>query len=73
VQGIVFDEYGTALPEAWPTLRPMIDQNNGFAIFIGTPRGKNHFYDIYETARGRPAWSSGASTTRMCLTTSSWL
>jgi hypothetical protein len=56
VRGVVFSEYATALPEAWPTLRPMIDQNNGIVIFISTPRGKNHFHDIYETARASPLW-----------------
>src|SRR5215470_8257850 len=56
VAGIVFDEYSTALPEAWPTLRPVLDQNDGFAIFISTPRGKNHFHDIFLTARDSPAW-----------------
>jgi hypothetical protein len=56
VNGIVFSEYATALPEAWPTLRPMIDANNGMVIFISTPRGKNHFHDIYLTARDSSAW-----------------
>ena len=28
----------------------------GFAIFISTPRGKNHFHDIFETAKGSPNW-----------------
>ena len=56
VNGIVFSEYATALPDAWPTLRPVIDANNGIAIFISTPRGKNHFYDIYETAKASPSW-----------------
>jgi hypothetical protein len=56
VKGVVFSEYATALPEAWPTLRPMIDQNNGIVIFISTPRGKNHFHDIYETAKASPHW-----------------
>jgi len=56
VKGVVFSEYASALPEAWPTLRPMIDQNDGFVIFISTPRGKNHFHDIYETARASPHW-----------------
>jgi hypothetical protein len=56
VNGVVFDEYATALPEAWPTLRPMIDENKGIAIFISTPRGKNHFYDIYGTAKASPSW-----------------
>jgi hypothetical protein len=34
----------------------MIDQNQGIVIFISTPRGKNHFYDIFETAKRSPGW-----------------
>jgi hypothetical protein len=34
----------------------MIDQNQGIVIFISTPRGKNHFYDIFETAKRLPGW-----------------
>src|SRR6516165_5351629 len=56
VNGVVFSEYATSLPEAWATLRPMIDQNQGVVIFISTPRGKNHFYDIFETAKRSPSW-----------------
>jgi phage terminase large subunit len=51
----VFDECATALPEAWATLRPMLDANNGFAIFISTPKAENHVAEIYETARASPA------------------
>jgi hypothetical protein len=56
VNGIVFDEFANGQPEAWATLRPMIDQNQGIVIFISTPRGKNHFYDIFETAKRSPGW-----------------
>jgi hypothetical protein len=56
VKGVVFDEFATALPDAWPTLRPMIDENGGVAVFISTPRGKDHFHDIFETAKASPNW-----------------
>jgi len=48
--GIVFSEYALQNEAAWNFFRPMLAANNGWAIFIYTPRGKNHGFDLYENA-----------------------
>ncbi len=51
VNGCVLDEYGTMNPVMWSKIiRPAVTNRKGFVIFIGTSNGKNHFYDIYQTA-----------------------
>lgn len=40
--GVVFSEWSLAKPEAWAYVRPILRENGGFAMFIWTPRGKNH-------------------------------
>lgn len=55
-KGIVFSEYSITHPMAWQILRPILAANGGWAIFNGTPRGKNHFYEILEMAKGDSSW-----------------
>ena len=46
---LVMDEYGDMKPEVWEQiLRPALADQKGEAIFIGTPLGRNHFYDLYQ-------------------------
>lgn len=54
--GIVFSEYALADPAAWAYLRPILRENKGWAVFISTPRGKNHFYHMVELAKTEPGW-----------------
>ena len=54
--GIVFSEYSLAKPAAWDFLRPILAENGGWAVFIYTPRGENHGYDLYQMARANPDW-----------------
>jgi len=54
--GIVFSEYALANPAAWAYLRPILRENKGWAIFISTPRGRNHFYNMIELAKVEPDW-----------------
>ncbi len=54
--GVVFSEYSIADPRAWDFIRPILAENDGFAVFIYTPRGKNHGYDLYEMAKENPKW-----------------
>lgn len=49
--GVVFSEYSLADPEAWDYLRPILAENDGWALFIYTPRGKNHGYKLFNTAK----------------------
>lgn len=55
LDGVVLDEYGDMDPRAWPeVIRPTLSDRQGWAIFIGTPKGRNHFHEIFEHARARP-------------------
>ncbi len=54
--GLVFSEYALSNPQAWAMLRPIIAENDGWALFISTPRGNNHFRTLYEAAAADPAW-----------------
>jgi len=53
---IIFSEYAIQSPAAWDYLRPILDVNKGYALFISTPRGKNHFYDLLIRNRNNPNW-----------------
>ena len=55
-KGIVFSEYSLTHPMAWLILRAILAANGGWAIFNGTPRGKNHFHDILEQAKKEESW-----------------
>jgi len=49
--GCIFSEYAMQNPNAWQYIRPILDANNGWAIFVFTPRGSNHAKDIYDMAQ----------------------
>lgn len=53
--GCVFSEYAYSHQASYPTVRPILLANNGFCIFISTPFGENHFYDLYNIAKDNPA------------------
>jgi len=53
---VVFSEYALQTPDAWDFIRPILKINGGVAIFISTPRGRNHFYDLYQMANTQPDW-----------------
>lgn len=49
--GIYMDEYGDFRPSVWGNvIRPTLSDKLGWAVFGGTPKGKNQFWDIYDTA-----------------------
>jgi phage terminase large subunit len=54
--GAIFSEYSLQKPSAWDYIRPILLENKGWALFNGTPRGKNHFYDLWLTNRDSPDW-----------------
>jgi hypothetical protein len=61
---LVLDEYASIARQAWPeVLRPALADKQGHALFIGTPRGYNHFYDLYQSARNQPTWAAFQFTT----------
>jgi phage terminase large subunit len=50
--GVVLDEFGVMDSTIWSeVVRPALSDRNGFAIFIGTPKGKNRFFDLYNFAK----------------------
>ena len=55
--GIVLDEYGDCRPSLWgEVVLPTLLDRKGWAVFIGTPKGKNHFYQMVQRARAEPNW-----------------
>lgn len=48
--GLVFSEFSLTNPSAWAYLRPILDENGGWAIFNMTPRGRNHAHAMYRHA-----------------------
>lgn len=49
--GCVFSEYSVQDPKGWEFTRPILAENGGWAIFVYTPRGMNHGWDILQTAK----------------------
>ena len=54
--GITFSEYALSNPSVWGYTRPMLEENDGWAIFITTPRGRNHAFEMYKYALKTPSW-----------------
>ena len=53
-----FDEYAQMAPSMWSEVfRPMLSDREGRAKFIGTPKGKNAFYKLYEAAEKKAGWN----------------
>ena len=49
--GCVFSEYSIQNPRGWEFVRPILTENGGWAVFVYTPRGRNHGYDLYREAQ----------------------
>ena len=54
--GCVFSEYALQNPQAWDFIRPILRENKGWALFLYTPRGHNHGYELYNMAQLNPDW-----------------
>ena len=53
--GLYLDEYGDFKPSIWGNiLRPALSDKQGWCVFGGTPKGKNQFWQIYQTASKSP-------------------
>lgn len=61
VAGVVFSEWALANPSAWGYIRPMVEENNGWASFITTPRGNNHAKAMFDMAQGSDRWFAEVS------------
>src|SRR5437870_1606727 len=56
---VVLDEYAFMDPETWPmVVRPMLSDRRGCAMFISSPSGLNHFYELYMVAKTRNDWAT---------------
>lgn len=60
--GIVFSEWALADPLAWAYLKPILEENGGWALFITTSRGHNHAKRMYDAASSDPTWHSSLLT-----------
>ena len=53
---VILSEYAFMDPESWYTIEPRVKQNKGSALFISTPNGKNHFYELLNYAKQDPSY-----------------
>jgi phage terminase large subunit len=57
LDGVILDEAADFDPRAWPeVLRPALSDRQGWATFIGTPKGRNFFWEVWEGAQNNPDW-----------------
>ncbi len=54
--GVVFSEYALQDPRAYQFIRPILAANAGWALFITTPRGKNHAFELFQIAQNSDNW-----------------
>lgn len=59
LDGVIIDEAADVDPRLWSeVIRPALADRKGWAVFIGTPRGRNEFYRIFERSKSEPNWFS---------------
>jgi phage terminase large subunit len=57
LDGVVLDEYADMDPRIWPEIiRPALADRQGWAVFIGTPKGRNAFFELWRRAQNDPLW-----------------
>jgi len=55
--GVILDEYGDMAPRLFgEVIAPTLADRKGWAAFIGTPKGPNHFFELWEEAANDPKW-----------------
>ena len=55
---VCLDEYGDQNPKIWSEIvRPALADRQGKALFIGTPKGSNHFKDLRDRAEVEDGWT----------------
>ena len=61
--GVIMDEFGDMRPSMWgEVILPTLVDRRGWAVFIGTPKGKNHFYEIVKRSKTEDNWYSSILT-----------
>ena len=57
--GVVLDEIGDQNPKIWnEIIRPALADRKGWCLFIGTPKGNNHFKELFDRASKEPGWAA---------------
>jgi hypothetical protein len=57
LDSVVLDEYADMKPSIWgAVVRPLLTDRKGSATFIGTPKGHNAFWEMYNNATKDPSW-----------------
>ena len=57
--GVILDEYGDMKPHVWEEIiGPALESLDGWSLFIGTPKGRNNFYEVYKDGLERPGWQA---------------
>jgi hypothetical protein len=57
LDGVALDEYADIAPAVFGEIvRPMLADRKGWAVFAGTPKGRNHLFDIYQRASTDAEW-----------------
>jgi hypothetical protein len=57
LDGAVLDEFGDMDPTVWTqVIRPALSDRKGWAVFIGTPKGKNTFHQLWTLAEDSADW-----------------
>lgn len=57
LDGAALDEFGNISPSVWKqVLLPALIDRRGWAVFMGTPNGPNHFRDMWYEKEGDPSW-----------------
>ena len=55
--GMIFSEWAVIQdPNLWHLLLPILVENDGWAVFITTPRGRNHAYRMLRKVQDNPKW-----------------
>jgi phage terminase large subunit len=59
LDGVVLDEYADMDPRVWSQIiRPALADRQGWAVFIGTPKGRNAFFELWRRSQSEPGWFS---------------
>lgn len=57
LDGVILDEYADMKPRVWgEIIRPLLADRTGWAAFIGTPKGKNEFWHVWQGAQNNADW-----------------
>jgi len=59
LDGVVLDENADMDPRVWSQIiRPALADRQGWAVFIGTPKGRNAFFELWRRSQSEPGWFS---------------